>query len=49
VSRSQEDRVGHTRPRRDQGKSSVPQDIVRRLDFTFYTDPVDATLNALGL
>jgi predicted ATP-dependent Lon-type protease len=31
------------------GGPSVPQDIVRRLDFTFYTDPVDATLKALGI
>jgi ATP-dependent Lon protease len=29
--------------------SGVPQGIVRRLDFPFYTDPVDATLKALGL
>jgi len=27
----------------------VPQDIVRRLHFTFYTDPVDAPLKALGV
>ena len=27
----------------------VPQNLVRRLDFTFYTDLVDATLKALGV
>ena len=26
----------------------MPQDIVRRLAFPLYTDPVDATLKALG-
>jgi predicted ATP-dependent Lon-type protease len=31
------------------GGPRVPQDIVRRLDFTFFTDPVDAILKALGL
>jgi len=27
----------------------VPQDLARRLDFPFYTDPVDAPLKALGV
>ena len=31
------------------GGPSVPQDIVHRLDFTFYTDLVGAPLKALGL
>ncbi len=28
---------------------SAPQGIVRRLDFTLYTDRIDATLKAVGL
>jgi len=34
---------------RDQGGRGALQDIVLRLDFPFYTDPVDATLKALGV
>jgi len=33
----------------EQWGPGVPQDIVRRLDFTFYTDPVDSLLKAFGI
>jgi hypothetical protein len=31
------------------GGPSVPEDILRRLEFPFSTDPVDAPLKARGL
>jgi hypothetical protein len=31
------------------GSQPPPGEIVRRLDFSFYTDPVDATLKAVGV
>ncbi len=37
------------RPRRDQGRPGEPQDIDRRLDFTFCTDAADALLKAFGI
>jgi hypothetical protein len=37
------------RDRPGTGGPSVPQDIIRRLDFPFSTDPADAILKALGL
>jgi hypothetical protein len=31
------------------GGPNLPQDILGRLDFTFYSNPVDASLKAPGL
>lgn len=33
----------------DSGATSAAEDIARCLDLTFCTDPVDATLKALGV